>query len=84
MQWNEYKNSLDGIPSYLILQKASKIVFDYSDTKRPIIISWFDDTDDFIILWKKLEYISNDLDKLAIMDKALQTVRKIDKDKLGK
>ena len=78
-RWNEYKNSLEDIPSYLILQKASNIVFDYSDTKRPIEISWHDKTDNFIILWQKLEDISNDLDKLVVIDKALKTIRKLDK-----
>ncbi len=83
-EWNKYKKSLDSIPSYLILQKASDFVLDYSHTKRPTVISWFDRTDDFIILWQKLEQMSNDLDKLATIDKALHTIRKMDKEKLGK
>lgn len=76
-QWDEYKKSLHNIPSYLILQRASDIAFNYSDTKRPLEISWHDDTDDFVILWKKLEYIGNDLDKLAVIDKALKTIKNL-------
>ena len=78
-RWNKYKKSLEEIPSYLILQKASDIVFDYTDTKRPLEISWHDKEDDFVIMWQKLEQISNDLDKLAVIDKALKTVRKLEK-----
>ena len=81
-QWNQYKKFLGSVPTYLILQKASDIVFAYSDTKRPITISWFDTTDDFVVLWQKLEQISNDLDKLAIIDKALKTIRSLEKSNL--
>ena len=78
-KWQSYKKNLDEIPSYLILQKASEIVFGYSDTKRPHEISWHDKEDDFIVLWQKLESISNDLDKIAVIDKALKTVRNLEK-----
>ena len=79
-RWNQYKKSLEEIPSYLVLQRASEIVFDYSDTKRPLGISWQDKEDDFVILWQKLEQISNDLDKITVIDKALKTVRDFSKD----
>lgn len=81
-EWNDHKKSLESIPSYLILQKASDFVLDYSHTKRPIVISWFDTTDDFIILWQKIEQMSNDLDKMATIDKALHTIRNLDKQNL--
>ena len=74
-QWKEYKKSLENIPSYLILQKASNLILDYSNEKRPIMISWFDDTDDFIELWQKLEQMSLDLHVLSIIDKALKTIK---------
>jgi len=74
-QWKEYKKSLENIPSYLILQKASDLVLDYAHEKRPKVISWFDDKDDFIELWQKLEQMSLDLDKVTTIDKALKTVR---------
>ena len=78
-QWKGYKKSLDeDIPSYLVLQKASNLILDYSNEKRPIMISWFDDKDDFIELWEKLEQMSLDLHMLSTIDKALHTVRKLD------
>ena len=82
IQWNEYKEKLDDIPSYLILQKASDLVLEYAHEKRPKVISWFDDKDDFIDLWQKLEQMSIDLDKVTTIDKALKTVRDFNPDEL--
>ncbi len=81
--WKEYKKQLDDIPSYLILQKASDMVLEYAHEKRPKVISWFDDKDDFIELWQKLEQMSIDLDKVTTIDKALKTVRNFDPDELS-
>ena len=80
--WKEYKKQLDDIPSYLILQKASDMVLEYAHEKRPKVISWFDDKDDFIELWQKLEQMSLDLDKVTTIDKALKTVRDFNPDEL--
>ena len=81
-QWIKYKETLKNIPSYLIIQKASDLILDYAHEKRPIEISWFDKDDDFIELWEKLEQMSLDIDKMATIDKALKTVRKMDYDNL--
>ena len=82
-QWSKYKKLLnDDIPSYLVLQKASSLVLDYSNEQRPIMISWFDKEDDFVELWGKLEQMCLDLHILATIDKALHTVRKLDQDKM--
>ena len=64
-----------GHPSYLILQKASDIVFEYAHEKRPTVISMSDETDDFNVLWNQLDQIGLDLCKVATIDKALKTVR---------
>ena len=82
VQWIKYKETLKNIPSYLILQKASDLILDYAHEKRPIEISWFDKEDDFVELWQNMEQMSLDLDKMATIDKALKTVRKIDYDNL--
>ncbi len=74
-QWNKHKEALCNMPPYLILQKASEIVFDYSHEKRPTVISTSDDTDDFIVLWRQLGQMGLDLCKVATIDKALKTAR---------
>ena len=81
-KWNEYKKSLDSVPSYLVLQRASSLVLDYAHEKRPIEISWLDKEDDFTELWRKMDQMSMDLHILAVIDKALKTVRNYDPDKL--
>ena len=73
--WKEYKKNLEGIPSYLIIQKASDLILEYAQEKRSIEISWFDKEDDFIELWEKLEQMSLDMDKIATIDKALKTIK---------
>ena len=73
--WKEYKRKLEDVPSYLILQKASDLILEYSHEKRPIGVSWFDKKDDFIEIWQKLDQMGLDLDKVATIDKALKTVR---------
>ncbi len=74
-KWHKHKEALKDMPSYLILQKASEIVFYYAHEKKPTVISMSDDTDDFNIMWTQMDQMGVDLQVLSTIDKALKTVR---------
>ena len=72
-EWDTFEKWLEAIPTFLTLQKASDIVLDFTEKNYPNIPNY--DNEDFRTLWSKSDDLVKDLDKFAIMDKALQTIK---------
>ena len=70
-EWMGFHEQLKVIPTYIILQKASNIILEIAEEYYPNIPF----NEDFRKLWCESDDIVQDLDKFAIIDKTLQTIK---------